>query len=95
MARSIETCFNYCGEQPVEKGYFSSDEVRWINRIHKLKEEHPDEVEILKEPEDNDGCIYCKIPTKWMKLQPPKNLSEELREAARERITAAREKKTK
>lgn len=68
----METDFNYCTKG---EGWFSSDEVKWINRIHKLKEQHPDFIEIIKEPEDNDGCIYCRLPTEWLKIQPPKGLT--------------------
>ena len=86
--RFVETCFNYCGNTPVDVAYFSSDEMRWINRIHKLKKTNPDEVEIIKEPEDNDGCIYCRVPPTWLAIQPPRkiNMSEEQREASRARM---------
>ncbi len=63
----METCFNYCDK---DSAFFSSDERKWINKIHKLKEKHPDEIEILAEPENNDGCIYCKLPAAYFKLQP-------------------------
>ena len=53
-----------------EHGFFSSDERRWINRIHKLKEKYPDEVTVIAEPEDNGGCIYAKLPCEWMRIGP-------------------------
>ena len=83
----METCFNYCSP---ETAYFSSDERRWINKIHKLKLQRPNEVEILKEPEDNDGCIYCKLPIRYLKLQPKREVSEEQRQAAGKRLALAR-----
>jgi len=83
----METCFNYCSP---EAAYFSSDERRWINKIHKLKLQRPNEVEILKEPEDNDGCIYCKLPIRYLKLQPKREVSEEQRQAAGKRLALAR-----
>lgn len=83
----METCFNYCSP---ETAYFSSDERRWINKIHKLKLQRPNEVEILKEPEDNDGCIYCKLPVRYLKLQPKRKVSEEQRQAAGKRLALAR-----
>ena len=74
----METCFNYCSK---EHGYFSSDEKRFINRIRKLKEKYPDQVLILVEPEENDGCIYCQLPSEWLKVSPPvvRNFTEEQR----------------
>lgn len=74
----METCFNYCSK---EHGYFSSDEKRFINRIRKLKEKYPDQVLILVEPEENNGCIYCQLPSEWLKVSPPvvRNFSEEQR----------------
>lgn len=74
MARNVETCFNYCGVSPVDIAFFSSDEQKWINRIHKLKEQHPDEVTIIRQPEVNDGCIYCKLPTSWLRIAPPRKI---------------------
>ena len=69
----MDTCFNYCSK---DEAYFSSDERMWIQRIRRLKEQHPDEVTILKEPEDNDGCIYCKLPTSTLQIKFKRTLSE-------------------
>ncbi len=87
----METCFNYCYEygDNDNKGWFSSDEKRWINRIHKLKEKYPDQVVIKAEPEDNDGCIYCYVPQSWLRIQPPNQMSEDKLEALRERARVA------
>jgi len=80
----METCFNYCNEN----GYFSSDERRYITKIHKLKEKYPDEVRIIAEPEDNDGCIYCQLPRSWFRIQPPvkQNLTDEQRRERAEKM---------
>ena len=79
----METCFNYCDK---EHGYFSSDERRYITKIRKLKQKYPDKVRIIKEPEENDGCIYCELPTDWLKIIPKRTVSEEQREASRVRM---------
>lgn len=75
----METCINYC-----EPGFafMSSDERKWINKIHKLAEEKPDEVVIMKEPNVNGGFIYAKFPQKWVRIRPPRNMpiSDEKRE---------------
>ena len=80
----METCFNYCGD----KGYMSSDERKWIGRIRRLKEQHPDEVRIITEPEDNDGCIYAELPKEWLQVRPPKkmNYTDEQRQEMSDRM---------
>ena len=87
----METCFNYCGN----KAYFSSDEKKWILHINKLKEKYPDEVDIILSPEENDGCIYCMIPSEWLKLGPKytKNLTDEQRQKLSERCKIMNERK--
>lgn len=67
---------------------FSSDERKWINKIRKLKETHPDEVDIIREPEENDGCIYARVPCSWLRIQPKyvRNYSDEEISAMTERI---------
>ena len=53
-----------------------------INRMLKLKEEYPDKVDILENP---DGTIFGHFPAKWLKISPPRKMTEEQVEAARER----------
>jgi hypothetical protein len=84
----METCFNYTEKN---RGFFSSDERRWITKIHKLKEQYPERVRIIREPEDNDGCIYCELPTEWLKIRPPREVSDEFREKSRELMKQLRE----
>lgn len=84
----METCLNYTGKT----AFVSSDERKTINRIEKLKSQHPDSVIILNSPESNDGCLYAKLPASWIKITPPRtsNMTEEQRRAAAERLRAAR-----
>lgn len=65
----METVVSYTGGRTM---FFSSDEMKWRNRIAKLAKEHPDEVVILKRPEENDGCVYAKLPSYYLKIQPKK-----------------------
>ena len=85
----METCFNYCGE----KGYFSSDERRFITKVRRLKEQYPEQVRIIAEPETNDGCIYCELPKEWFRIQPPvkRNMTEEQKREVADRLKRARE----
>ena len=88
----------YAGYTSRDALFFSSTEKVWHNKIRKLAEQYPNDITIIKLPEDNDGCIYAKMPVKWLKLIPKKEgrkLSEEQRAAATERLRLARENKLK
>ena len=76
----METCVNYCDPA---WAFVSSDERRIINKIHKLANEHPDEMVILEEPENNGGFIYAKFPPRWMKIAPPRQIVMSDEERAR------------
>ena len=65
---------------------------KYISKIKKLAEKFPDDVEICCENED--GSIVAHIPVKWIKVNNPTSnrvITEEQREAARERLAAYRE----
>lgn len=81
----METCFNYCDGKAA---FFSSDERKWITKMHKLQATHPDEVTILKEPQNNDGCIYVRLPASYLKVQPKfhREITDEQKRAAAERL---------
>ena len=81
----METSISYLGG---EHAYFSSDERKWCFRIAKLAADHPDDVEIIRAPEQNDGCVYAKIPVNWFKIQPKKRreISDEERLILAERM---------
>ena len=92
----METNLDYVGSGQIM--FFSSDEKRWINHIRKLQASNPDDVRILAEPEENDGCIYCTLPRGWLKVSPPrtphKNMTEEERRQIGKMLTAAKTKRT-
>ena len=76
-----------------DTAFASSDERKMIRRLYKLKEEHPNDVTVIREPENNDGCIYCKFPSNWVQIRPPKklNLTDDERRLRAERMQKARE----
>lgn len=80
----METCCNYTSDVM----FVSTDEQWLINRIMRFSETHPDEVEVMRYPQDNDGCLYCKLPSNWLKITPPakRDLTYEQRAAAAERL---------
>lgn len=58
---------------------------KYISKIQKYAESFPDEVEIVAQ--NKDGSIVAHIPVKWIKISPPRQISEEQKEAARERLS--------
>lgn len=84
----METSCTYTGEY----AYFSSDELRWKNRILKMAEKYPDYVTVLRRPEVNDGCIYVKLPARWMEIRPKckAELTDEEKSSLIERMKTAR-----
>lgn len=59
---------------------------RLKNRVLRLAEEYPDEVEIRREPDENGGFLVAKIPVKWVKITPPRRL--ELTDERKEELMA-------
>lgn len=93
MADFKETCVEYLD---VDKhATFCSAERKWINKILKLKESCPDEVDIRFYPENNDGIILAHIPKSWLKISPPKTrtMTDEQRAAAAKRMADIRSKR--
>lgn len=69
---------------------------RLKNRVMRLADEYPDEVEIRREPDENGGFLVAKIPAKWVKITPPRRLelTDERKEELRERLKAHRMRRT-
>ena len=58
---------------------------KYVNKLSKLKEKYPDDVNIVENPEN---WIYAKIPITWFKFPSPKRrITEEQRQAASERLS--------
>lgn len=51
---------------------------RYITKIKKLSEKYPEEVKITHTNED--GSIVAHIPTRWIRINPSKKMSEEQKE---------------
>lgn len=64
---------------------------RLNSKVRKYAEDYPAEVRITAE--NPDGSITAVLPLKWLKLSPPRKVSDKQREAARERLNAYREAK--
>lgn len=72
-----------------------SSERKWINKIIKLQQEHPNDVEIKYLPENNDGTILAHVPKNWLKISPPRqvNMTEERKAQLAEHLKIARQNK--
>lgn len=55
-----------------------------INKIKKYAVSHPDDVKIMHT--NKDGTMVARLPFKWLKLSPPRKMSDEQREKASERF---------
>lgn len=58
------------------------------NKIVKLAQEKPEEVQIIAE--NKDGSILAHVPTKYVRISPPRQISEEERERLRIQLEKAR-----
>lgn len=64
----------------------STNEKKLVNRIKKLKELRPNEVQITVNPEDNEGIIVARFPKDWLKINPPRKMTDEEKAACAERL---------
>ena len=69
---------------------------RLRNRILKLAEQYPDEVQVIKRPNSKgqQGYLVAHVPASWIQVVPvvKRQYTEEEKEVLRERLKAAREK---
>lgn len=56
---------------------------RYIRRLKRLKEEHPDDVDLHQ---NQDGSIWCRFPIRWLKIMAPRELTVEQREELANRL---------
>ena len=90
MADFKETCIEYLDVD--DTATVGSSERKWINKICKLHNKYPGEVDIVRMPEENSGYILAHVPKSWIKISPPKqvNLTDEQRAARAERLRKSR-----
>lgn len=56
---------------------------KYINKMRKLHAQHPRECDFLQ---NKDGSVLAHVPRNWIKISRPREVSEEQREAARQRM---------
>lgn len=83
MDRCIENVIEFLENQ--ERATLTFSQGRYKTRIRKLAKEHPQECQILAE--NKDGSLCAHVPTSWVKIIPPRQLSEEQRQEIGERLS--------
>lgn len=61
----------------------SFSQKRFANRLKRLAEQFPDEVDII---ENQDGSVFGHMPLSWLKFRRPRDLSEEQRQEIADRL---------
>ena len=84
---------------------YEGDDIVWVtvyqgkykNKIEKLAKEYPDEAKVIAR--NDNGTLYARLDKKFVHLsfshREKKEVTEEQREAARERIKLAQEARAK
>ena len=89
LADIKETAVNYIiGE---EAATFYTAEKSYINSINKWLKEYPNDIEIKYK--NKDGSLICHIPKSWIKIKPPRKISEQQKKNASERFKKMWEQK--
>lgn len=92
MTDDRETCVERIQNDKYTNIYTS--ERKFINELNALKKQYPDDVII--EHVNRDGSICAKVPYNWFRFVKPvtkRNMTDEQRKAASERMKKARENK--
>lgn len=63
-------------------------QMRYKSRIRKLAEKYPEECQVVAE--NPDGTLLAHVPVEWVKIIPPRQLSEEQRKEIAERLSRTR-----
>lgn len=75
-----ETCISYADSD--DKAIISSYNAQMVKRLEQLLGDYPDDVTLVWTDtiDDVDG-VEVRLPKKWIKIHPPRNLSDEQRQA--------------
>lgn len=59
---------------------------RYLSKIKKLAKTYSEECQIVAN--NKDGSIVAHVPVTWIKINPPRQLTEEQRKAAAKRLNS-------
>ena len=85
----METTIEYTDRKTV---WINTDERSLKNRLLKLAETNS-EVKIEMLPEKNNGVLCATVPYSWIKVKPPRMISDERKKSLAEALKKARSKK--
>ena len=72
MDRVTENVIEFIVGQKIASVTFSQK--KYVNRIKKLAKERPTECSIVAE--NQDGSIFAHIPTRWIRINPGREMTE-------------------
>lgn len=75
-----ENCIEWIKDEA--RATLSLSRRRVINKMEQYAKSHPEEVQVTAWNED--GSICAHVPVSWIKISPPRFVSDEQREKARE-----------
>lgn len=87
MDNCIENVIEFIKDEKRATVTFSQG--RYKSRIRKLAADHPEECRIIAE--NKDGSLCAHIPVSWVKISPPREISEEQRLEAGRRLAEYRQ----
>ena len=86
MSDNNENVIEFLKNQQTATVCFSQQ--RFVNRITELAKNYP-QVCVIKDI-NNDGSIVAHIPVEWVKIRPPRQMTEEQRVELADRINRVR-----
>ena len=91
MAEFNETVIDHIGGIGCSDDWcgVSTGEMAIKNRLERLAEQYPDEVECIAK--NSDGSVYYHVPWRWVSIRHPVRYSEEQLERKKEILKDARE----
>lgn len=83
MERNLENAIEFfSGEKTAT---LSLTNKRFVNRLKRLFESEHGE-EMLRFTENSDGSVYCVVPLRWIRISPPRKMTDEEKLALAERM---------
>lgn len=83
-----ETIINYNEAEKTASVYTHNSSLR--RRLDQLLKTRSDEITVIRQGDDYTEYI---VPRKWVKVSPPRQMSEQSKEAARQRLAGYRQLK--
>jgi hypothetical protein len=90
MASNKENVIEFISGEKTSTVSFTNQ--KHINRIKKLYQDHRQDFGYLIE--NVDGSVCANVPLSWIKISPPRKVSEEQKLAASERFKKMHEEKS-